>query len=284
MGISKFANYGNGADLNQVEFLRDNKLPNFPSPERAIRVIAHMAAYEEYKVKLAATKVIKAEPIGNIFEKNSVLTEPQAMTLLKENGITVPEFRFVQNRADIGTACTELGYPVVIKVVSPQIIHKSECGGVKLNIKNNQEAESAFDAMAIAAKNKDFHGVIAYSMLQAGREVLVGFTRDKQFGPVVVFGMGGIYTEVMKDIVLAIAPVNKTTAMEMIKKIKSYPILKGTRGQKPADIDAIAETIAAFSQLPFLYPDLAEADLNPVFVFEKGAIAADVRLLGRKKD
>ena len=109
-------------------------------------------------------------------------------------------------------------------------------------------------------------------MLKGGREVILGLTNDRQFGPVVVFGMGGIYTEVMKDISLRVAPVDKDEAMEMITEIKNYKILKGIRGEEPSDLEALSEAISNFSQLPFLYPDLKEADLNPVFLFNKGAI------------
>ncbi|MEG2213125.1 MAG: acetate--CoA ligase family protein, partial [Clostridiales bacterium] len=218
---------------DSVRFLRDNQLPNFPSPERAIKVIAHMAAYEEYKHKRAAAEIAKAAPKGNMFSNGPVLIEPYAMKLLSENGIATPPYRYITTRAEVGQACQELGWPLVIKVVSPQIIHKSDCGGVKFNINSPEQACAAFDQLEQIAAGKDFRGVIAYPMLRGSREVLLGLTRDRQFGPVVAFGMGGVYTEVMKDIQLAIAPVTKATALEMIHSIKSYPILKGVRVEKP---------------------------------------------------
>ena len=266
-----------------VSYLRDHALPNFPSTERAIKVLSYMAKYEELKEKnrKKAGVEIKGQK-GLLFEKSERILEPEAMGVLAENEIASPKFRFVEKREEVAEACRELGYPVVIKVVSPLIIHKSDFGGVKLNINSDTEAIAAYDAIAERAKDHDFRGVIIYPMLKGGREVILGLTNDRQFGPVVVFGMGGIYTEVMKDITLRVAPVDKDEAMEMITEIKNYKILKGIRGEEPSDLEALSEAISNFSQLPFLYPDLKEADLNPVFLFNKGTIAGDVRLLGKK--
>lgn len=268
---------GKGA-ADSMQFLADNGLPNFPSTERAIKVIANMVKYEEYRRGMAERQVAKAAKAGEL-PKGRNLLEYEAMDLLKNNGIATPNYRFVQKREDMVKACGEIGYPVVVKVVSPEIIHKSDVGGVKLGIANDEQALAAFDHMATIAKDKDFRGVMVYPMLKSGREVILGLTRDAQFGPVVAFGLGGIFTEAFKDIALSIAPVNKTQAMDMIKSVKSYKILKGLRGQKSVDMDALAEMIAAFSQLPFLYPDIKEVDLNPVFAYEDGSMAGDVRII-----
>ena len=268
---------GKGA-ADSMQFLADNGLPNFPSTERAIKVIANMVKYEEYRQGMAQRQAEKSAPAGEL-PKGRNLLEYEAMDLLKNNGIATPNYRFVQSRDDMLKACGEIGYPVVVKVVSPAIIHKSDVGGVKLGIKTDADALAAFDHMASIAKDKDFRGVMVYPMLKSGREVILGITRDKQFGPVVAFGLGGIFTEAFKDISLSIAPVNKVQAMDMIKSVKSYKILKGLRGQKSVDMDALAEMIAAFSQLPFLYPSINEVDLNPVFAYEDGAMAGDVRII-----
>jgi len=267
-----------GADVEEsVRLLRENNLPDFISGERAVRVLARMAEYEKYRSQAHAMAGIPQKK-GPLPGEGAVL-EPEGMALLKENGISVPEFRFAANCQEAIEACGSLGYPVVMKVVSPQILHKSDCGGVVLNINGDKAAGSAFDRIQEAASGRDFRGVVIYPMLKGGREVILGLTRDAQFGPVVAFGLGGIYTEVLKDIVLRVAPVDRAGAEEMIKSIRTYPILKGIRGQEPADIDTLADAIVNFSRLPFLYPDLAEADLNPVFVFPKGVMVGDVRLV-----
>lgn len=167
-----------------------------------------------------------------------------------------------------------------MKIVSPQIIHKSDCDGVILPIKTADEAGAAFDKLAAIGEGKDFKGALMVPMLKGGREVIFGLTRDPQFGPVVAFGMGGIYTEVLKDISLRIAPVTRETAMEMIRELKTYPILAGVRGQQSVDMDKLADALAEFSKLPFKYPDLKEADLNPVFLYEDSLCAIDARILG----
>ncbi|ATW27807.1 acetate--CoA ligase family protein [Candidatus Formimonas warabiya] len=267
-----------GCDVAESDnLLKQHHLPNFSTGERAVRVISRMAEYQGLKSRPGYFSDLP--PIkGNLPGQGPVL-EPDAMALLKENGIPVPPYRFAGDRHQAVEACQSLGYPVVMKVVSPQILHKSDFGGVVLNIADDEGAGKAFDHLRQIALDRDFRGVVIYPMLKGGREVILGLTRDVQFGPVVAFGLGGIYTEVLKDIVLRVAPVDRTGAEEMIRSIRTYPILKGTRGQEPADLDALAETIVNFSRLPFLYPDIAEADLNPVFVFPQGVFVGDVRLL-----
>jgi acyl-CoA synthetase (NDP forming) len=267
-----------GCDVEEsVEFLKAHHLPNYVTGERAVKVLARMAEYHEYltnKPELSEIPEQKAFLPGT-----GPVLEPDGMALLKENGIPVPEFRFAQSPQKAVEFCRSVGYPVVMKVVSPEILHKSDFGGVILNIGDDQGAEKAFNTLKERAEGRDFWGVVIYPMLKGGREVILGFTRDVQFGPVVAFGLGGIYTEVLKDIVLRVAPVDKKGAQEMIRSIRTYPILKGIRGQEPADLDALADAIVNFSRLPFLYPDLEEADLNPVFVFPKGVLVGDVRLV-----
>jgi acyl-CoA synthetase (NDP forming) len=206
------------------------------------------------------------------------------MAWLRENGLPTPEFRFAASADEAVRGCREIGYPVVIKVVSPDILHKSEWGGVKLNIGDDAAARAAFDALQRAAASKDFRGVVIYPMLHGAQEVLLGLSRDPQFGPVVMFGMGGIYTEVWRDISLRVAPLDRTEAKAMIREIRAFPILKGIRGQPPCDLDALAETLVNFSQLPFRYPDMAELDLNPVFLLPKGLVVGDVRVIGTASD
>jgi acyl-CoA synthetase (NDP forming) len=204
------------------------------------------------------------------------------MKLLRENGISVPDFAFASDEEQSVQAAERIGYPVVVKVVSPQIVHKSDCGGVRLGIRDRVELCEAFRHMAKIGEGRDFRGVVIYPMLKPGREVIIGLTNDPGFGPLVAFGMGGVYTEVLRDITFRVAPVGRDEALNMIREIKMYPLLRGVRGEAPADVDALAGMIGAFSMLPFRYPDIHEADLNPVFVYEDGALAADVRILGKQ--
>lgn len=272
-----------GTDIeDSIRYLREHNVPCYELGENAMSVLAKMAEYYEFfNREKAKSCFYEVEEKGLLFhgEKDRLL-EMEAMQLLSENGIPVPDYAFVTSREEALDKAEKVGYPLVMKVVSPQIVHKSDCGGVILNISSAAEAANAFDRLEKIAAGKDFRGAMMVPMLPAGREVIFGLTRDPQFGPVVAFGMGGIYTEVLKDISLRIAPVTKETAMEMITELKTYPILKGVRGQQSVNMDKLAEAIAEFSRLPFKYPDLKEADLNPVFLYVDSLCAIDARVLG----
>jgi acetyltransferase len=154
---------------------------------------------------------------------------------------------------------------------------------VALNIHSDREAIAAFETMRCEAADKDFRGVVIYPLIVGAQEVLLGLTRDPQFGPVVAFGLGGIYTEIWSDVALRLAPLERTGAMAMIQAIKSYPLLTGTRGREPCDLDALADVLVRFSQLPFHYRDIVEVDLNPVFLFSEGLLVGDVRVIRRSE-
>ncbi|MCL1905462.1 MAG: acetate--CoA ligase family protein [Clostridiales bacterium] len=265
-----------GLDIAEAHaYLREQGLPLFASGERAARVFSQMALYGSYLNRPAPDiELPRPQKLDS-----AALTEPEAMELLNAHGVATPAFRFANGEQEALAACRELGYPVVMKIVSPDILHKSDVGGVKLGIPDETAAKAAYRDLKEVGRGVDFRGVIVYPMLGKGREVILGFTRDPQFGPVIAFGLGGIYTEVIKDIKLAPAPLDKEAALKLIQSIKTYPLLAGVRGEAPADMDALALMLVKFSYLPFLYPQLAEADLNPVFVYEQGAVAADARLI-----
>ena len=264
-----------------IAHLKERGNPNYATGERAIAVLARMAAYEAFRTGPRTWPEIPREekqlPCGG------QMLEPEAMAWLKENGIPTPEFRFAANVEQTLQGCRAIGYPAVIKVVSPDILHKSEWGGVALNVRNKNAATAAFEAMRKSAAGKDFRGVVIYPMIRDAQEVLMGITRDPQFGPVIAFGLGGIYTEILRDISLRVAPVDRAEAEAMIREIRSFPILEGVRGQAPRDLDALAETLVNFSRLPFRYPEIAEVDLNPVFVLSKGLVVGDVRVIGKSQ-
>lgn len=262
-----------------IAYLEERGHPNYVTGERAVAVLARMADYEAYKSSNRTWPEVpcreKKLPGGGR------MLEPEAMAWLKENGIPTPEFRFAANVEQTLQGCRDIGYPVVMKVVSPDILHKSEWGGVALDVRDEAAASAAFDAIRKSARGKDFRGVVIYPVITGAQEVLMGITLDPQFGPVVAFGRGGIYTEVLRDISLRVAPLDRTEAEAMIREIRSFPILKGIRGQAPRDLDALAEALVTLSQLPFHYPEIAEIDLNPVFALSKGLAVGDVRVIGK---
>lgn len=260
-------------------FLRERGIPNFAVGERAVTVLAHMAAYEARRKTLPPPPEVPPPSGALPLNEQGEFLEPQAMEWLNAHGVPVPPFRFAVDEEGALAGCRAVGYPAVMKVVSPQIIHKSEVGGVVVGIRNDEEARQAFRRLETVGSGKELRGVVIYPQLPKAQEVLLGCSRDPQFGPVVVLGMGGIYTEILKDISLRVAPVSQEEARAMIRELKAYPILSGARGQQPCDLDALAETVVNFSRLPFLYPEIQEIDLNPVFLFQKGLLVADVRVI-----
>ncbi|HER23928.1 MAG TPA: acetyl-CoA synthetase [Candidatus Atribacteria bacterium] len=215
-------------------------------------------------------------------EKRSLL-ETEAKELLREYGIPVPDFKLIKSEEEISGLAKEMNFPITMKIVSPDIIHKTDAGGVKLNIINEKEAISAYQEIISKAKkyNKKakISGVIVYPMVPQGTEIIIGMMQDPHFGPVIMFGLGGIFVEVLKDISFRILPIEARDAEEMIAEIKGYKILKGIRGEAPKDIQAIKDLLLKISQLSQENPEISEIDLNPVFVFEKGLQVVDARMI-----
>jgi len=178
----------------------------------------------------------------------------------------------------------EIGYPLVMKIVSPDILHKSDFGGVKLGIRNGEDALTVYHDMRTRAlrlmPDARVRGVALQEFIGGGHEVIIGMSRDPQFGPMLMFGLGGIYVEVLKDVSFRIAPLNVKDARAMMRETRSYPLLTGVRGQKPADIDAIVESLLRISQLVTDFPEIVELDVNPLKVFPRGegVMALDARL------
>ena len=211
------------------------------------------------------------------------LLETEAKELLKEYEIPVPDFKLIKSEDEITGLAKEINFPIVMKIVSLDIIHKTDAGGVKLNIKDEKEAESAYQEIIFQAKkyNKEarIEGVIVYPMVPQGTEIIIGMMKDPHFGPVAMFGLGGIFVEVLKDVSFRIIPLEERDAREMITEIKGYKILKGTRGEPPKDIKAIKDLLMKISQMSMENPEIKEIDLNPVFIFEKGLQVIDARII-----
>jgi acetyltransferase len=270
---------------NAIAYLQAHGVLNFPTPERAVAVIARMA---EYGLQMANRKTQnESVPSTNlpIYQSTNLPSlEPDAMAWLRENGIATPPFRFATTPADAVAACVEIGFPTVMKVVSPDILHKSEHGGVIVGIRDEASARAAFETIRERAAGTDFRGVVIYPLIRGSQEVLVGLSRDPQFGPVIAFGLGGIYTEVLRDVALRVAPIDHAEAAAMIRSLRSFPILAGARGQRPCDLDALADLLVKVSTLPFRYPAVTELDLNPVFAGPEAAVAGDVRIIAARRD
>lgn len=209
----------------------------------------------------------------------------EAFDILKAYGIPVVKTAFAKTAEEAISAAEEMGYPLVMKVVSPQISHKSDIGGVRLSLQNAAEVKAAYqDMMENISKNMQgasLEGVQLQPMLSGGREVIIGMVRDPTFGPMLMFGLGGVYVEILKDVTFAIAPVNYNEAREMITGIKTYPLLAGVRGAKPSDVDALVDVILAVSRFVCHFPEVEEFEINPLMVFEKkkGVLAVDMRLV-----
>lgn len=266
-----------GSDIQEArEILARAGIPHYESGERFVSALSKMAAYEERRKAPLGTAPL---PTGEPKPLPAELLEPDAKQLLRENGVAVQPYAFVHSEAEAAAEAAKLGFPVVMKIVSPQILHKSDVGGVILNIGDEAGARSAFCKLAQIGAGKDFRGAILSKMLPPGRELIIGLIRDATFGPVVAFGLGGIYTEVFQDVVFRVAPIREETAREMMAGIKAHKLLEGVRGQGPVDFDRLAALLVHVSELPFRYRDLKEMDLNPVFAYEDTAVAVDARML-----
>ncbi len=199
----------------------------------------------------------------------------ESIKIAEKYGIRFAETLVCRNESEMERSCRRIGFPVAMKVISGKISHKSESGGVKINIQTLEQAKESFIKMKRLA---GFAGVIVQQMA-GGIEIIIGGVRDLQFGPCVLFGSGGIYAEVFKDVSLRICPVGRKTALEMVKSIKSYPILAGARGKEGANISKIADAITKVSSLMMKEKNIQELDINPLMATKSGVVAVDARII-----
>jgi acetyl-CoA synthetase (ADP-forming) len=211
-----------------------------------------------------------------------LMAPEKAFALLKKYGIPYADWKIAKNNAYAVKAAAKLGFPVAMKIVSKKLVHKSDAGGVKTNV-DEEGASGAFEELMQAAKKIKIkpEGILIQKM-EKGIEVIVGMKKDAQFGPVVVFGLGGVFVEVMKDVTMRIAPLTESDCVEMIEELKSAEILKGARGREPVNIKALTRILMAVSEIGMKYSNIAEMDLNPVMVNEKSASVVDARIMTLK--
>ena len=216
-------------------------------------------------------------------EGRKVLTEVEAKDLLKQAGVNVVETKLAVSKEEAVSISKQLGYPVALKIASADVVHKSDAGGVKLGLTTAAQVGKAYSDIMKSIKTQypdaKIQGVSVQKMAQPGIEVIIGVSRDAQFGSVLMFGLGGILVEILKDVSFRIIPLEKRDAREMIKEIKGYPALAGYRGQEPTDLAKLEEMILKVSAFVEKHPEVEQIDLNPVFAYSDGAIAVDARII-----
>jgi acetate---CoA ligase (ADP-forming) len=285
---------GEASLVQAINKLVKNGVPNYPFPERAALAFHAMSAYREIKSRPAPEFVsfeADRETVRALFDR--ILGEDrvsigdfESREVLKAYQLRLPESEIAENPDQAVEIATRLGFPVVLKIASPDILHKTDVGGVKVGLRNAEEVRDAFELMVYRAErylpDANIWGCLVQQMVpQGGLEVLVGMNRDPQFGPLVTFGLGGIYVETLKDVTFRIAPFSKHEAEQMLQEIRAHALLDGVRGLPAYDKEAIVEVLLRIGQLVQDFPEIAELDINPLMVYpqNRGAIAIDMRLV-----
>jgi len=276
-----------------LKILREGGIPVFASSERTAMCLGAMAHageriynapdHSEPRNLTEKGKTVSSIPEDLRQKGVSALLETEARAVLQTAGIPLPDAILAKNAEEAVKASQVVGLPVAMKIVSRKIVHKSDTGGVRINLVSEEDVRTAFEeiirsALKIAEKD-EIEGILVSPMAKAGQECIVGMTRDHQFGPVIMFGLGGIFVEVLKDVSFRVAPLARSDAEQMIQQIKGFPLLKGIRGQSPKDIGAIVEILLGISDLSVRDNAIREIDLNPVIVHEKGASIVDARII-----
>jgi acyl-CoA synthetase (NDP forming) len=212
-----------------------------------------------------------------------VLNEVEAKELLQKAGIPVIETKLARTKSEAVNISKQTGFPVALKIISFDILHKSDAGGVKLGLNKASEVSRAYSEMMVSIKQKipqaRIEGVSVQKMVTSGVELIIGMNKDPQFGPVIMFGMGGVLVEVLKDVSFRLVPVSKIDAVEMVREIKGYALLQGYRGQKPVNMSRLEDIIVKISEFIEQNPRIKELDLNPLFAEGKNIVAADARIV-----
>ena len=275
-----------------VKFLTENNIPSFDIPEEAVDTLGVMMDHTDWKSRLSypiESFDVDRGKVKSIFDRCKVeerleLGELEAREILKAYGISVPEAELASDIKAAKEIAKRIGYPLVLKIVSPNILHKTDVGGVRVGIENEKELEECYDDILFHVKrympDVNIRGILVQEFIRDKKETIIGVNEDPQFGPMIMFGLGGIYVEALKDVSFRIAPLSRQVAGEMIEEVKTVSLLKGTRGEVPSDIKSIIEIILKVSQLVMDFPEIVEMDINPLFVKKQGegSIAGDARI------
>ncbi|MBN2181193.1 MAG: acetate--CoA ligase family protein, partial [Sedimentisphaerales bacterium] len=275
-----------------VKILREGRIPQYDATDNAVSTIKVLCDYVRWRSR--PKRVVKLFPVNrrkveNIVERHlrqgiREVGETESKEILEAYGFVTPKGSIATTADQAASIAQQLGFPVVLKIWSPDILHKSDVGGVKIGLKSEQEVKDAFDLMMyrVPKKQPEAHilGVLVQEMCKSGKEVILGMNRDPHFGPLMMFGMGGIMVEVLKDVSFYLAPLTADEAKQMLVNTRTYKMLKGVRGQEGVDIDKIAEGLQRLSQLVTEFPQIQEMDINPYVVGPEGTtpIAVDARM------
>jgi len=276
-----------------VHILNEMQVPNYRVPERAVAALRAMSRYRQWRedpppaitrfdVDIEKTRAV----LDRVREEGRVtIGDAESREIMKAYGISMPQSELAANSEEAVAAAESIGYPVVMKIASPDILHKTDIGGVKLNLSSPTDVRDAFDLLVYRATrympDAEIWGCLVQEQVRGGKEIILGMSRDPQFGPLLLFGLGGIYVEALKDVTFRVAPIDAREAREMIAEIRAFSLLRGVRGEAPSDLDAIIDTLLRVSQLVTDFPEIAEMDINPLIVFEqgRGALGLDMRLV-----
>lgn len=288
-----FASFMGDASIKPANrILKQFYVPNYQVPERAIAAINAMWRYRQWldSPELSLAKLdIDREKAGQVLnrirdEGRATAGDTEARDVLAAYGVPLPKSILAKNSDEAVAAAELIGYPVVMKIASPDILHKTDIGGVKLNLTSATDVRDAFDLIVYRSTrympDATIWGCQVQQMVKGGKECIIGVNRDPQFGPLLMFGLGGVYVEALRDVTFRVAPIDRRDAREMLTEIRSYNLLRGVRGEKPSDLDKIADTLVRVSQLVTDFPDIVELDINPLLVFPagQGVLGLDMRL------
>ena len=276
-----------------IRVLNRYRVPNYSFPERAANALRAMADYNRWRetppMQMPVFEVDK-EQVRNLFDRirdegRLSIGDAEARQVMEAYGLPVPQSRLASTAEEAVRFAEEIGFPVVLKIASPDILHKTDIGGIKLDVRTPADVRDAFDLLTYRAMrympDAELWGCQVQEMVGGGREIILGMNRDPQFGPLMMFGLGGIYVEALKDVTFRIAPFSRDEARAMLTEIRAVNLLRGVRGEPPADLEAIENVLLRLSQLVIDFPEIVEMDINPLIVFEKGrgAISVDMRLV-----
>ncbi|MGD8371006.1 MAG: acetate--CoA ligase family protein [Syntrophobacterales bacterium] len=279
-GANELVIFLGGADVErrERELMHLNGIPVFPTPERGVKALAQVMD----RHALAAPQ----RPTLTLSATGRQLPLHESLSLISEKGLACAPFALADSPSSAREIAQQQGFPVALKISSPDIVHKSDAGGVQLNLDTPEAVEKSYhellDRVSNAFPEAKIDGVLVNKMAPPGQEVIIGLNRDPQFGPILLFGLGGVLVEIFRDVALLHSPVTREDALGMIREIRGYPVLAGYRGQSKVDENALADCLLAVVKLAEEHSDIVEIDLNPVFAYPQGVLVADARIIMRK--